>query len=198
MKLLISITILTSFFSCAESKIQKSENSQNVAIENNNNTSKQPSMQENNPIQAKNSKLQSIELQHTNPSLGPYEKITTISLANSPQTAERINEFLDTSIINETITISEYIEAYIDKNVAILSKINANTPSNKPLNKGESISNLTFYFKNDIPPLEISDVYRRYSITNFYGDFTTYMVENGVRSETSNGLDVPEPILPPP
>jgi hypothetical protein len=127
-----------------------------------------------------------IELEHTKPSMGPYERIITISLANSPKAHVRINKFLSESIINNSITIGEYIEAHINKDTAILSQVRSNFDSNKKLNQGENISNLTFYFKNYIPPLKILDVYRKYSITNFYGDFTRYMIENGTRSVSSN------------
>ena len=188
------MAICTTLFSCLESKSPIIEHTQNAVIENNIKTLNQSNMKDTNAIQTKNIKLQSIELEHTNPSLGSDEKIITITLENSIETSERITEFLDTSIINDAITIGEYIEAHINKDTVILSKVRPNFDSNNKLNQGESISNLTFYFKNNIPSLEISDVYRRYCLTNFYDDFTKYMVENGSRDETSNGLGVPQAI----
>ncbi len=131
----------------------------------------------------------SIELEHTNPSKGPYEEIISISLTNSLKTVDRINTFFSESIINNTIPIGEYIDAYISKNKTVLNKVNIATRSNKELKIGEGISNLTFYFNENIAPLKLCDVYREYSLTNFYDDFTKYMVANGSRT-TNRGQKI--------
>ena len=52
------------------------------------------------------------------------------------------------------------------------------------LNVGGTISNLIFNFSDGTIPLRINDVYRQYSVSHFYGSFTKYMVENGIKFES--------------
>lgn len=186
--LITTITILCLLFSCAESKSQKSgreTNAQNVAIVNNNDTLNQSDMQETHPIQAKNIKLQSIKLEHTNPSMGPHENIITISLANNPDTEARINQFLNAATINKVMSVGEYILAYRSNDEKLIQKVVSAKNDGTNLKEGTSISNLIFYFEDQQQPLKIKDVYRRYTITKFYDDFTKYMVENGSKNETA-------------
>ncbi len=122
-------------------------------------------------------KVSSIELQHTNPSLGPNEIITVITLQSNSITTSTIEEFIKNSIINPTCALSEYLEAELKADNSLIQKVYDNSPKNK-LNEGEQISNLIFHFEEG-NHLKISDVYRRFSLTNFYGDFTKYMVTNG-------------------
>ena len=106
----------------------------------------------------------------------------SISLINNVQTEARINQFLQESIINGIMPIGDYINAHVKEDTTTLNSV-YNAYANNDLNEGEGISNLTFHFDNNTDPLTIHDVYRRFSITKFYDDFTSYMVKNGSKSE---------------
>lgn len=128
----------------------------------------------------------SIQLEHTNPSMGPYENIITISLANNPKTEARINQFLNEATINNVMSLGDYILAYRNNDEKLIQKVASAKNDGANLKVGTSISNLTFYFEDQQHPLKIKDVYRRYSITNFYDDFTKYIVENGLRATNND------------
>ena len=140
--------------------------------------------------------IQSIELKHTNPSMGPHETITTITLAITAKHDVMVNEFLDQAIINQTTSMRTYLEGVQSNDGILLERITANSPKSD-LRCGESISHLTFYFK-DSTTIVLHDVYREYRLTNFYPTFTKYMVDNGVLNKYS-GWDRPNlgTILPP-
>ena len=139
-------------------------------------------MQETNTIQAQNIKLMSIELEHTNPSMGPYKSIITISLTNNLGTEARINKFLNEATINNVMSVGEYIFAYRNNDEKLIQKVESAKKDGSNLKEGESISNLLFYFTDGTAPLKIKDVYRIYSVTKFYDNFTKYIVENGRRN----------------
>ncbi len=148
---------------------------------------------------AKSSPLQAlqishIELEHTNPSIGIHEKIITIRLANNAETMDEINQFLSEAIINNSIPLSEFIVAYRTKNKEELKRVITNFKPAKELNEGEQISNLAFYFSDNISPLTLNDVYRNYSISGFYGKFTQYMVDNGSRTESGTSIESLRPV----
>lgn len=126
-------------------------------------------------------KLKFIELEHTNPSLGHYEKKSVIGIAYNKSTADRINQFLHESIINNAVSIGKFINAYINKDEELTKKVLENSPKME-LTQGAGISNLYFYFEDEIAPLILKDVYRAYSLSNFYPGFTQYMVNKGTRN----------------
>jgi len=129
-------------------------------------------------------KIKSIDLKHTNPSLGPHEKITTVSLSVTERHLERVDEFLNQSQVNNTVSLYEYLKAVKTKNEEVLNRVFNNEPKNE-LNSGQKISHLLFYFEdNEI--IELSDVYRRFSLSHFYADFTNYMVEEGTIYHTKS------------
>lgn len=130
-------------------------------------------------------KLKSIELKHTNPSLGPYEKIITVSLIVTEEHVERIEKFLQTSQVNNTVSMHEYLNAVKNENKEVVNRVLENAPKGE-LRVGETISHLSFYFE-DGQVIRLADVYRRFSVTHFYGDFTKYMVEKGTIEESELG-----------
>lgn len=133
--------------------------------------------------------IKSITLKHTNPSLGPHETITTVSITASEEHLARINTFLQNSTINNTVTLYEYLEAVQTNNSKLIEKVLGNAPNN-PMNEGETISNLSFYFDHN-QTIELSDVYRRFLLTQFYPEFTAYMVEKGTISRENANFDSP-------
>ncbi len=122
-------------------------------------------------------KIKSIVLEHTNPSLGPHEVITEVTLVNSKDHTDRINRFLQEAQVNGVVTLYEYIEAIKTQDSPILEQVWQQAP-NEALNEGETISNLEIHFEDD-SVIRLDDVYRRFSLTSFYQDFTVYMVEKG-------------------
>jgi hypothetical protein len=124
-------------------------------------------------------KINSIELEHTNPSLGPYEEITIITLYNSKTHLETVNNFINNSQINNTTSLYNFLEANINNETKLLEEVYNNTPKGE-LNEGEKISNLKIYLEGG-KEIVLNDVYRQYSLTHFYPDFTSYMVEHGSR-----------------
>lgn len=133
--------------------------------------------------------IKHITLEHTNPSLGPYEIITTVSLTSLEEHLVRINTFLQESTVNNTITLYEYLDAVKTKNLELIKNVLNNAP-NRDLNEGETISNLCFHFE-DNQTIELSDVYRRFSLTQFYPEFTSYMVEKGRISRKDSNFKLP-------
>ncbi len=131
-------------------------------------------------------KIKTIQLQHTNPSLGPHEVITTVTLASNSSTEKEISTFINNAIINEACSLADYLNGIQEENQNIIKKVLENT-SKKELNQGAQISNLIFHFETG-KTLEISDVYRRYSLTNFYPEFTKYMVANGTITKEDNSM----------
>lgn len=141
-------------------------------------------------------KVTSIEIEHTNPSMGPYEKIKTISLSNTTPHEEQFNKFLsDAKIFN--ITFQDYLNAHISKDKKILDQISkgvASTDRNK-LNEGATISNLTISIK-DQPSVRLSDL-RYYSFSGYYYDFISYLAKNGsayTQSSKHELKDEPKPV----
>ena len=137
-------------------------------------------------------KITTIELQHTPPSLGPHETITTVTLQSNSTTAPTIQEFILNSKINQTCSLADYLEAELKDDKVLIQQIYANQPKNE-LNEGEQISNLIFHFEGG-EIFEVSDVYRRFTLTNFYGKFSKYMVDNGSTTKKDNTMERPEPM----
>ena len=130
--------------------------------------------------------IRSIQLEHTNPSLGPHEVVTTVLLTVSESNRETVDRFLESSQVNDTLSMHDYIKAILDNNQADLEKVAAQAPKGE-LNEGETISNLSFHFENG-EIIEFSDVYRKYRLTHFKPEFTSFMVEQGtiIRGNTDN------------
>lgn len=125
--------------------------------------------------------ITSLELEHTNPSLGPYERIITITLTNSKEHQERVQQFLAEAMVNGTVNLQQYITAVLSKDEKVLQEVRKNAPKGR-LNEGESISNFTISIAGQ-PSIRFYDVYRQHSLSHFYANFTKYMVEHGVRFE---------------
>lgn len=128
-------------------------------------------------------KIKSISLQHTNPSMGPHETITTVTLQVTADTTSRTAQFINESMVNNTVSLVEYLTARQANDKAILDQVAQNAPNGR-LNEGATISNLSFYFE-DGQTIELYDVYRRFSVSHFYPDFTKYMVKEGTLSRRS-------------
>ncbi|UZR96358.1 hypothetical protein [Chondrinema litorale] len=122
-------------------------------------------------------KIKSIKLEHTNPSLGPHEKVTLITLPVTEKNAEKINTFLNNSKINNTTILFEYLKAVETNNKQVIDSVLNNAPKNH-LNEGQTISNLFFNLENG-EVIKLDDVYRKFELSHFYPDFTSYMVETG-------------------
>lgn len=137
-------------------------------------------------------KITTIELQHTNPSLGPHETITTVTLQSNSTTAPTIQEFIHNSTVNQTCSLANYLEAELKDGKTLIQQVYANQPKND-INEGEQISNLIFHFEGG-EIFEVSDVYRRFTLTNFYGEFTKYMVDNGSITKIDNTIERPKPM----
>lgn len=118
-----------------------------------------------------------IKLEHTNPSLGPHETKTEVTLSISEEHQIKVDNFIKNAIINDTITLHEYIEAVINNDSKIIEEVLKNRP-NERLRQGETISHLSFYFENDFS-ITLNDVYRSYKLSNFKPEFSSYMVEKG-------------------
>lgn len=131
-------------------------------------------------------KIKTIQLQHTNPSLGPHEVITTVTLTANSSTEKEISTFISNAIINNTCSLADYLNNQLEENHEPVNKVEENAPKNA-LNQGEQISNLIFHFETG-KTIKISDVYRRYSLTNFYPEFTQYMVANGSITKEDNTM----------
>lgn len=130
-------------------------------------------------------KISSVTLEHTNPSLGPYEKIITIRLSNAPAHEARMEQFLKEAMVNQTVSLEQYLKAVVTEDKALLQQVQDNAP-NGPLMEGASISNFTILLEEQ-SSVAFYDVYRRYNLSHFYGDFTRYMVEHGTRTEGHMG-----------
>ena len=136
-----------------------------------------------------------IELKHANPSMGPHETITTVVLSMSAEHKVVVADFLENAIVNGTINLNLYLEAIHGKNEKVLKKVNENSPK-RDLPCGGKVSHLSFYFEGG-DKITLSDVYRGYSLSNFYPTFTQYMVDNGILDKYS-GWGVPGPgVIPP-
>lgn len=132
-------------------------------------------------------KIKSISLQHTNPSMGPHETITTVTLQVTADTTSRTAQFINESMVNNTVSLVEYLTARQANDKAILDQVAQNAPNGR-LKEGATISNLFFYFE-DGQAIELYDVYRCFSVSNFYPDFTKYMVKEGTLSRRSGWFD---------
>jgi len=121
--------------------------------------------------------INTIKLRHTNPSLGPHEKITTVTLTISKVNMQTLENFMKTAMVNNTVTMSAYLEAVLSNDEKVLDRIGENAPK-APLSSGAKISTLVFELDNK-QSVKLYDVYRQFSLTNFYPDFTKYMVDNG-------------------
>lgn len=129
-------------------------------------------------------KISFITLEHTTPSLGPHEKITTITLLNSKIHSEKIIDFINKSQVNNTTSLSNFLNAKINNEITLLETVYKNAPKGN-LDEGENISNLKIGIEGG-KTVTLEDVYRRYSLTYFNPYFTGYMVKNGSKSVTSS------------
>ncbi|MBT34110.1 MAG: hypothetical protein CMO01_30980 [Thalassobius sp.] len=118
-----------------------------------------------------------IKLEHTNPSLGPHEKITTISLTVTEKNLQEVDDFIRSSKINNTTSLFEYLQAIENDDKKMIDSVLNNSPKGV-LNEGGNISNLYFHLENG-KTIELADVYRQYHLSNFYPEFTSYMVKAG-------------------
>jgi hypothetical protein len=133
-------------------------------------------------------KITSIELEHTNPSMGSHETIITISLIASEQNTKRITQFVNKSMMNNTTSLYNYFKALENNDLELLKKVSSQKKDyNNDLPKGREISNLTFHFSSG-KTITFKDVYHQYNLTHFYPDFTSYMVENGTKSNSTESL----------
>ncbi|OJJ14321.1 hypothetical protein BKI52_43360 [marine bacterium AO1-C] len=122
-------------------------------------------------------KIKSITLEHTNPSLGPHETVTEVTLIKSKDNIERITNFIGTAQVNGVVTLAEYFKAVRSKDTKVLDEVSKNTPD-RMLTTGGTISHLHIHFE-DGTSISLRDVYRRFNLSHFYPDFTSYMVEKG-------------------
>jgi len=120
-----------------------------------------------------------ITLEHTNPSLGPHETVTNITLMKSKDSLERITNFIRTAQVNGVVTLEAYIKAVQSKDTKILEEVSKNTPD-RMLTTGGTISHLHIHFEEG-SSVSLNDVYRRFNLSHFYPDFTSYMVEKGTK-----------------
>ncbi|MEO1451805.1 MAG: hypothetical protein AAFV07_19905 [Bacteroidota bacterium] len=145
-------------------------------------------------------KISSIQLKHTQPSLGPHEEITTVSLSVSGETADRVNTFVHTATVNGVVSIAEYLQAVGDKDKKVLAQVQENAPKGE-LSVGGKISHLTFLLK-DGQSIELRDVYRQYAVSDFYPDFTQFMVDKGFidryKPWDMHAKNVDDEVMPPP
>ncbi|UII26740.1 hypothetical protein LVD15_26170 [Fulvivirga maritima] len=132
-------------------------------------------------------KISSIKLEHTNPSLGPHEKITSIQLVAAEKHASKIDSFLQSSKINNTTSLFEYLEAVETNNKQLIDSVLNNAPKNVT-NEGQEISNLFFSLESGVT-VTLADVYRRFELSHFYPDFTSYMMENGEVNDDLSPFD---------
>ncbi len=123
--------------------------------------------------------IESITLEHTNPSLGPHETVTVVTLTQAKSHRARIHDFINMARVNGVVTLYEYIEAVQAQDSKVLDEVQKNAP-NSILTTGGTISNLSIEFK-DADPVRLYDVYRRFRVTHFYPEFTSYMVEHGTK-----------------
>lgn len=121
--------------------------------------------------------ITSIELKHTHPSLGPHEEITILTLEVTDKTRNRVEEFIQTSQVNQMTSVEKYLQAALDKDEKLLEEVENNGPKG-PLPRGSKVSYLSFDFKGG-ERIKFSDVYRRYNLSHFYPDFTKFMVAEG-------------------
>lgn len=146
--------------------------------------------------------ITSIILQHTNPSLGPHETITTVRLAVNNQHLDAVNTFLEKSVVNGVAKMKDYLDAIHQNQTTLIEKVEKNrNTGDKPC--GGTISHLTFHFAEQAS-ITLHDVYRDYSVTEFYPTFTKYMMEHGTISKhqpfdlgSPSYLDTKADILPP-
>lgn len=122
-------------------------------------------------------KITSIELEHTNPSLGPHEEITIVALTVNTETQPRVDEFIETAKVNHTISLKEYLQASLDKNDELIKEVKDKGPRGQ-LTRGSKVSYLSFHFQGG-ESIRMADVYRTYTLSDFYPDFTKFMVEKG-------------------
>ena len=123
--------------------------------------------------------ITSLTLKHTNPSMGPHETVTTISLAAAEPHQARIQQFLEEAVLNNTVSLKDYLEAVHQEDTSILEAVKANAPE-RDLPSGGTISTFQIHLEGR-PTVTLYDVYRRHSLSNFYPDFTKYMVEHGIK-----------------
>lgn len=125
--------------------------------------------------------ITSIILKHTNPSMGPHETVTTVRLGVEEKHRSTVADFLETSMVNQVVTMKEYLNAIHQNQTDIITKVEENSTTDR-LPSGSNISHLTFHFAEKAS-ITLHDVYRRFSVSNFYPTFTKYMVENGTISK---------------
>ncbi|HAS38942.1 MAG TPA: hypothetical protein DCS93_00615 [Microscillaceae bacterium] len=122
-----------------------------------------------------------ITLEHTNPSLGPHETVTEVTLTKSKDNVERITSFIRTAQVNGVVTLEAYIKAVQSKDMKVLEEVSKNAPD-RMLTTGGTISNLHIHFEEEAS-IRLNDVYRRFNLTHFYPDFTSYMVAQGTKTQ---------------
>lgn len=124
--------------------------------------------------------IQLITLEHTNPSLGPHETKTEIRLSISEEHQKKVDEFVKKAMINDTVTLYEYMKAVMNNDSKMIEQVLENEPTEE-LRQGETISHLSFYFENNFS-MTLNDVYRSYKLSNFKPKFSSYMVKKGIIS----------------
>ena len=121
----------------------------------------------------------SIELQHTNPSLGPQEEITEVTLSINEENKDKVMAFVQNAKVNDAIPLLAYIEAYLNDDRETLQRILEKGPYHgKSLSVGGTISNCKFLLSNG-QRVTLNDVYRKLVLSDFYPEFTSFMVEQG-------------------
>ena len=132
--------------------------------------------------------LKYVEIEHTNPSMGPYEKIVTITLYNKDPHTNHFRELLEKTKINGLVSLKQYIQFHIDKNTDEIRKVRqAYKPES--LNEGETISNLKFKLDSG-GMVELSDL-RYFRLSGYYRkDFLPVLVKHGSRYEQSDEDDL--------
>ncbi len=128
-------------------------------------------------------KITQISLEHSNPSLGPHETVTTINLTATEEHLPRIEQFLDGAQLNSTISLRAYIVAVHQQKQTILDKVQENAPKDD-LSCGGTISTLQIAVEGQ-KEIVLHDVYRQHSLSNFYPEFTKYMVAHGSKFDFS-------------
>lgn len=124
--------------------------------------------------------IKSIVLEHTNPSLGPHETVTEVTLSVSKANTEKVNRLINQVQVNQVVSLDEYVQAVNNQEAEVLEEVSKNAPKTI-LSTGATISNLYLYFE-DAPSVKLYDVYRRFNLSHFNPELTSYMVKTGTIS----------------
>lgn len=129
--------------------------------------------------------LKNVTLEHTQPSLGPHEKITTISL-DIKGYEENFQKLLQETSINKSVSLNKYLEFLQKKNSAELEKINKMYNLGGLSATGRTISNLIFTFQDDSTE-RIHDI-KKLSIDGYYKkEFESILIKNGFKHVSGSG-----------